>query len=172
LTARRNPFTALPSCASGFADGCATPDLSFSCPVLGEGEFVIGDALTTDAHPEGIPVSSLVARAVALIDGRRSINDLLTSLSVELGSVPPDRLASAILPAMQILFVDGAVAISTTEGARRAARQSAAGAEAQRQKNATAAAAAAEANKQAILDANAEAAARAAAENRKTPPAG
>jgi len=69
-------------------------------------------------------------------------------------------------------LVDGAVVISTSNVARQAAAQSAADAEAQRQKDATAAAAAAEANKQAILDANAEAAARAAAENKKTPPAG
>jgi halogenation protein CepH len=79
-------------------------------PVLGEGEFVLGDVLTTDVHPEGIPISPLVAHAVALIDGRRSVADLLAVLATEFASVAPERLAAAVLPALQILYADGAIA--------------------------------------------------------------
>lgn len=79
-------------------------------PVLGEGEFEWGNVLTTPVRPEGVPVSAAVARAVALIDGRRSISDVLNALAAANPATAPAQLAAAILPALQILYVEGAIA--------------------------------------------------------------
>lgn len=79
-------------------------------PVLGEGEFIWSQVLTTEGRPEGIPVSPLVAQAVALIDGRRSVMSVLTGLAEHLPGVSIEQIAGAVLPALRILYVDGAIA--------------------------------------------------------------
>ncbi len=78
-------------------------------PVLGDGEFEWGNVLTTPARQEGVPLSAAVARAVALIDGRRSIAGLLAALAAGLPASAPQELAAAIVPALQILYVEGAI---------------------------------------------------------------
>jgi hypothetical protein len=79
-------------------------------PVLGEGEFVWGYALTTDIQPEGTPCSGLVASMVSVIDGRTTVAQILTRLK---DGSDPDQAAQIernVLTALQILYVDGAVA--------------------------------------------------------------
>ena len=78
-------------------------------PVLGDGEFVWGYTLATGGNPEGLPVSTLVASAVALIDGQRSVADLLAELSRGFAGVEREKLAAAVIPALRILYVDGAI---------------------------------------------------------------
>jgi hypothetical protein len=78
-------------------------------PVLGDGEFVWGYTLATGGNPEGLPVSTLVASAVALIDGQRSVADLITELSRGFAGVEREKLAAAVVPALRILYVDGAI---------------------------------------------------------------
>jgi flavin-dependent dehydrogenase len=78
-------------------------------PVLGEGEFVWGIVLSTPARPEGTPLSGLVARVVARIDGRCTVAELLESIAAEL---PPQQVAhalSSVLTAVRILYTDGAI---------------------------------------------------------------
>jgi flavin-dependent dehydrogenase len=85
-------------------------------PVLGDGEFEWGYVLTTLARPDGAPLSPLVAKTVSLVDGRRTVGDLLAELGAALPGVPTEQLAAAILPALQILYVDGAVAALEPNG--------------------------------------------------------
>ena len=78
-------------------------------PVLGEGEFQWGYVLTTAGHPEGIPASPLVAQLVSLMDGNRSLAQMLEVLS---NSVDPARSAGlyqAALSTIRVLYVDGTV---------------------------------------------------------------
>ena len=78
-------------------------------PILGDGEFVWGYTLTTRGNPEGLPVSTMVAATVSLIDGRRSIADLLAELSRMFAGVEGDKIAAAVVPALRILYVDCAI---------------------------------------------------------------
>jgi len=78
--------------------------------VLGEGEFVWGLVLSTPARPEGTPLSGLLARAVALIDGRRTLAELLRGIAAELPPEQAQRALGSVLTALRILYTDGAVA--------------------------------------------------------------
>ncbi len=112
---RARLLQAFPASGQTIADlGCLIPLLTAGAsvdrkPVLGDGEFEWGDVLTTPARPEGVPVSAAVARAIALIDGCRSVADLLTALAAEIPPSTPQQLATAIVPALQILYVEGAI---------------------------------------------------------------
>jgi hypothetical protein len=79
-------------------------------PVLGEGEFVWGYALTTAGYPEGVPCSRLVARLVSLIDGRTPIADLLNTLSAGLEVRERASIERSMVAALQVLYVDGTIA--------------------------------------------------------------
>ena len=79
-------------------------------PVLGEGEFVWGYALTTEGQPEGAPCSDLVATMVSLIDGRTSVAQMLARLRDGSDARQADQIERSVLAALQILYVDGAVA--------------------------------------------------------------
>ena len=79
-------------------------------PVLGEGEFVWGYALTTEGQPEGTPCSGLVATMVSLIDGRTSVAQLLARLKDGSDAEQAAQIEGSIPAALQILYVDGAVA--------------------------------------------------------------
>ena len=80
-------------------------------PVVAEGEFVWGYVLTTPGEPEGTPCSSLVAKVVALIDGRTSVADLLARLRNEISEeIQGARLYSSAVATLQILYVDGSIA--------------------------------------------------------------
>jgi len=78
-------------------------------PVIGEGEFVWGQVVTTPGHPEGTPVSALIARMVSLIDGKSSVGDLLAALSHGLDQDQGNKMRASAVAALRILYVEGAV---------------------------------------------------------------
>jgi hypothetical protein len=79
-------------------------------PVLAEGEFVWGYALTTAGYPEGTPCSRLVAQLVSRIDGRTPIVDLLNTLVTGQGASERVSIERSALAAVQILYVDSTIA--------------------------------------------------------------
>ena len=79
-------------------------------PVLGEGEFVWGYALTTETQPEGTPCSGLVASMVSFIDGRTTVEQMLSRLKDGSDANQAAQIERGVLAALQILYVDGAVA--------------------------------------------------------------
>ncbi len=79
-------------------------------PVIAAGEFVWGDVLITAGYPEGMPCSRLVAQIVSLIDGRRSVADLLTRLCQGSDATRSAQIATHVLSALHILYVDGTIA--------------------------------------------------------------
>ena len=80
------------------------------------GEFVWADVLTSDARPEGAPLSALVVRLIAAIDGRRSVREVLVAVAEGSGASRIDEGVSAALAALQILYLDGTVAGMETAG--------------------------------------------------------
>jgi len=79
-------------------------------PVIAAGEFVWGDVLITAGYPEGMPCSRLVAQTVSLIDGRRSVAELLTQLYQGSDAARGAQIAAHVFTALQILYVDGTIA--------------------------------------------------------------
>ena len=79
-------------------------------PVIAAGEFVWGDVLITAGYPEGMPCSRLVAQIVSLIDGRRSVADLLARLCQGSDATRSAQIATHVLTALHILYVDGTIA--------------------------------------------------------------
>jgi hypothetical protein len=79
-------------------------------PVIAAGEFVWGDVLITAGYPEGMPCSRLVAQIVSRIDGRRSVADLLAELCQGSEATRSAQIATHVLTALQILYVDGTIA--------------------------------------------------------------
>jgi hypothetical protein len=79
-------------------------------PVIAAGEFVWGDVLITVGYPEGMPCSHLVAQVVSLIDGCRSVADLLTALCQGSDATRGAQIATHVFTALQILYVDGTIA--------------------------------------------------------------
>ena len=79
-------------------------------PVLGEGEFVWGHALTTVSQPEGAPCSQLVASLVSTIDGKTQVESLVDRLAQGLDAARRGQLETAVTRTIEILYVDGAIA--------------------------------------------------------------
>jgi hypothetical protein len=79
-------------------------------PVIAAGEFVWGDVLITAGYPEGVPCSRLIAEMASRIDGRRSVADLLTALCQDSDATRNAQIATHVLTALQILYVDGTIA--------------------------------------------------------------
>jgi flavin-dependent dehydrogenase len=79
-------------------------------PVLAAGEFVWGYVLITAGYPEGTPCSGLVAQLVSVIDGRASVAELLATLCAGREAAQRAQIATGVLTALQILYVDGTVA--------------------------------------------------------------
>jgi hypothetical protein len=79
-------------------------------PVIAAGEFVWGDVLITAGYTEGVPCSRLVAQMVSLIDGRRSVAELLARLCEGRDEPQGTQIATSALTALQILYVDGTIA--------------------------------------------------------------
>jgi hypothetical protein len=79
-------------------------------PIIAAGEFVWGEVLITAGYPEGMPCSRLVAAMVSCIDGRRSVADLLARLSQGSDAAQRAQIATHVLAALQILYVDGTIA--------------------------------------------------------------
>jgi hypothetical protein len=74
-----------------------------------QGEFVWGYVVTTPSHPEGTPCSALVARLVSLIDGKGPVSQLLTKLRDGADREQGDRIETAALASLKILYVEGAI---------------------------------------------------------------
>jgi flavin-dependent dehydrogenase len=79
-------------------------------PIIAAGEFVWGDVLITAGYPEGMPCSRLVAQLVSLIDGHRSVADLLGRLCEGSEATQRAQIATHVLTALHILYVDGTIA--------------------------------------------------------------
>jgi flavin-dependent dehydrogenase len=79
-------------------------------PVIAAGEFVWGDVLITAGYPEGMPCSRLVAEMLSHIDGRMSVADLLARLSQGSDATQRAQIATHVLTALHILYVDGTIA--------------------------------------------------------------
>ena len=78
-------------------------------PVIADGEFEWGYVLTTSGRPEGIPCSGLVAKMVALMDGRTSVSEILTGLGGDRHRIQGAQIDHSVMAALQILYVDGAI---------------------------------------------------------------
>ncbi len=72
--------------------------------VLGEGAFDWGEVIRSDARPEGVEVSSAVRRIVELVDGRRSVAELVATLGGD------ERVRAIVAKTIQILYADGMIA--------------------------------------------------------------
>ena len=78
-------------------------------PVIAAGEFVWGDVLITAGYPEGVPCSRLVAQMVSLIDGHRSVAELLARLCEGRDETQGTQIATSALSALQFLYIDGTI---------------------------------------------------------------
>ncbi len=78
-------------------------------PVLAEGEFVWGTALSTPSQPEGAPCSPLVAAIARLADGQAPVSSIIDRLSEGLDDSRKADLRTAVTRTIEILYVDGAV---------------------------------------------------------------
>jgi hypothetical protein len=86
------------------------PDATIvSRPVLGPDEFEWGWVLMSSARPEGVDCSRLVADLLRRVDGRRSVDQLVRSISA---SYPPGarpQIRESVLFAVRTLYVEGAI---------------------------------------------------------------
>ena len=78
-------------------------------PVLGEGEFVWGHAITSTERGADTACSPLVAAMLALVDGRRTLADIAAGLSA--GRSPAERasIERHVTSAAEILYVDDVI---------------------------------------------------------------
>ena len=78
-------------------------------PVLAEGEFVPGQVLNTVSQPEGTPCSPLVAAVIGVIDGQKSVADIVDGMGQHLDQAAHAQLEEAVSRTIEILYVDGTV---------------------------------------------------------------
>jgi flavin-dependent dehydrogenase len=78
-------------------------------PVLGAGEFTWGYVLASEGRPEGAPVSDFVARLAGLVDGVRTVREVVMTLVGEAGG-DAGAVARSAVGALGILYAEGAVA--------------------------------------------------------------
>ncbi|HEY2594786.1 MAG TPA: NAD(P)/FAD-dependent oxidoreductase, partial [Chloroflexota bacterium] len=79
-------------------------------PILDGDQFVWGEVLTTAGYPEGLPCSPFVSLLVNHIDGRASIEDLLTRLGARSHPSRAADIERATIEALHVLYVDGTIA--------------------------------------------------------------
>jgi FAD-dependent halogenase len=80
-----------------------------SRPVLGSDEFEWGWALTSTARPEGVECSRLVADLLRRVDGRRSVDQLVRSISASYAPDIRPKIRESVLFAVRTLYVEGAI---------------------------------------------------------------
>ena len=78
-------------------------------PVAGDGAFEWGYVLITGGHPEGLPCSNLVARLVAMPDGKATVSRILNTLAAEVEAAQQQQLLSSVISTLRILYVDGTI---------------------------------------------------------------
>jgi len=83
--------------------------------VIGDGEFELSDVLASPQRPEGIPLSPLLARFAASIDGHRTVEGLLRDLVAGFEPGHAETAARAAVTALSLLYIDGAVRIPLPE---------------------------------------------------------
>ena len=93
---------------------CLSPELSIvRQPVLGEGEFVWGQVITSggglDGELQNTPCSPLVAMLVSQIDGVTPVAVLLAGLVQGRDENQAAQIIQSSLAALQILYVDGSI---------------------------------------------------------------
>ena len=93
---------------------CLSPEVSIERqPVLGEGEFVWGQVITSGGGPAGesqnTPCSPLVAMLVSQIDGVTPVADLLAGLVRGRDENQTGQITQSSLAALEILYVDGSI---------------------------------------------------------------
>jgi len=104
--------------SAAVADGLSlsgTPRLAEGCrldraPVFADGEFQWSAVLVTPDRPEGVAISDLVAAVLSLVDGRRTVGDMLhwVSRGVD-GAEARAKARESALTALSILYIDGAI---------------------------------------------------------------
>ena len=104
--------------AAAVADGLSldgTPRLAEGCrldraPVFADGEFLWSAVLATPDRPEGVAISELVAAVLSLVDGRRTVGDMLHWVSRGVDGAEAKAAArESALTALSILYIDGAI---------------------------------------------------------------
>lgn len=82
-------------------------------PVLGEGEFVWGQVITSGnglpGSGQSTPCSPLVAMLVSQIDGITTVSDLLAGLVQGLDENHAAQIIQSSLAALRILYIDGSI---------------------------------------------------------------
>ena len=78
-------------------------------PVLGEGEFFMGNVLVTPHNTIGTPCSAFVSRLIASVDGKRSVEEILGRLSTANPDMADEQVASNAMATLQILYADGTI---------------------------------------------------------------
>ena len=78
-------------------------------PVVGEGEYVWSETVVTPDRPEGAPVSDLVARVVAGVDGRRTVAALRAELAARVAPQSRERLGAHVAETLRLLHVEGVI---------------------------------------------------------------
>ena len=78
-------------------------------PVLGNGEFQWGYVLTTPNRLEGTACSDLVAVMLSRIDGRATVREIIDVLSEGTIESVAGQIEGAVLSALRILYVEGAI---------------------------------------------------------------
>jgi hypothetical protein len=81
-------------------------------PVLADGAFVWGYVLMTAGYPEGLPCSRLVAQLVSLIDGQRSVNEILHAMLNAVDPQQHQQVGVSMLKALELLYIDGTVQLT------------------------------------------------------------
>lgn len=76
--------------------------------VLADGEFEPGYLLSRRSNDAGIPISTLVATALAKADGARTLADVAAAAASDLG-VDTHTIAEPLATAFRILYIDGMV---------------------------------------------------------------
>ncbi len=77
-------------------------------PVLEGGAFVRSHVVRSPDRPSGVPISPVVAAALALADGNRSVLEIAERLALDY-EIELARLAPVVASAFEILYIDGAV---------------------------------------------------------------
>ena len=104
--------------AAAVSDGLSlggTPRLAEGCrldraPVFAEGEFQWSAVLVTPDRPEGVALSDLVAAVVTLLDGRRTVGDMLHRVTRGVDGAEARATArESALTALSILYIDRAI---------------------------------------------------------------